>query len=321
MAQDSRNGTNTSSQMLVPVDAHYLGGAGAVSAASGIESVLWNPAGLDAGDDKVQLMLSHRNYIADIGINFAAVGFRFGSLGAFAVHLRSFAIGDIPFTDEFNMDGTGETFSPTVFTIGGTYGRAMTDRIRVGATANLIYESITQASASGISLDAGVQYSEFLGVDGLNIGVAIRNIGSSMKYSGSGLLRRADATGANRPTTTYQVAAASGDMPTVVDIAASFSPRQGFTLGVNYMENTYGPSEIKALAAYDFMGYLTVRGAYNFTVSGTDSQLENIWDRPALGATLNLKPVLGTNVMFDYGFMPVGVFDQANHAFALRAGF
>lgn len=318
-AQQARNGTSAAPQLMIPVDARYLGGGGAAAIVNGIESVTWNPAGLDQGPGNIQVMIARRNYIADIGVNFAAVGLRFGELGAIAVHLRNFAIGEIEQTDEFNMDGTGETFTPVFFTLGATYSRAMTDRINIGVTTNLVYESFSNVNSSAVTLDAGVQYLQFLGVEGLRIGVAIRNIGTSMRYDGSPLIRDAEVIDADRPITKYKVTAAEADMPTVVDLAVSYNVWQGLNMGLTYTENTYAPSEVRALATYDFYGYLTIRGSYNFSVED-QGELENIFDRPSVGATLNLRQVIGMDAAFDYGFMPVRYFD-ATHAFAFRASF
>lgn len=318
-AQEARNGTNAAAQLMVPVDARYLGGAGAAAMASGIEGVLWNPAGVDRASGDIMLMASHRSYIADIGVNFAGIGFQFGDLGAIAVHLRSFDIGEIEETDEFNMDGTGESFSPTFFTLGATFSRQMTDRISIGVTSNLVYENFANVGTSGVVFDAGVQYQDFLGFSGLALGVAIRNIGTSMTYDGSALFRDARAIDGQRPNTKYKVATADADVPTVVDLGVGYQLYRGLNVSVTYHENTYGPSELRGLASYDFMGYLTVRGGYTATVVD-QGELESIFDGVAFGGTLNLQPVIGMDVAVDYGYMPVKYFD-ANHIFSLRGNF
>jgi len=45
-----------------------------------------------------------------------------------------------------------------------------------------------------------VQYRGLVGVSGLNLGVAVKNIGPQMQYEGSGLYRDALARDGNRPT-------------------------------------------------------------------------------------------------------------------------
>ena len=80
--------------------------------------------------------------------------------------IREGVDGDIPVTTIDNPEGTGATFSPTFVVLGVTYSNALTDRIRVGFTANLVSEEIQRPSASGVSFDAGVQYDGIGGVEG-----------------------------------------------------------------------------------------------------------------------------------------------------------
>lgn len=316
-AQQARNGANAADELNIPVDAEFLGGGSAAANATGLSGILWNPAGVDQAEGNLQVMLARREYFADTGINFAAIGMRFGRLGTLAFSLRSFDLGEIDKTDEFNMDGTGETFSPTYFTLGATYSRQMTDRISIGATANLVHEGFEQVGATGVAVDAGVQYREFLGVQGLRIGVAIRNIGTSMTYDGSGLLRPGTTQEGDRGPTQYKVLAASADMPTVVDIAASYNLFRGLSVGATYMENTYGPSQVRTLAQYNFYGWLTARAAYNFAVNDPN---QLAIDQPAFGATLNLRQAIGADIALDYGYMPAQYFG-ATHVFAIRGQF
>lgn len=316
LAQNARNGTSAASQLMIPVDARFLGGGGAAAQASGIEGVLWNPAGVDKGPGDVQLMFSRRQHIADIGINFGALGYRFGDLGAIAVHLRSIDVGEIERTTEFHMDGTGEMFSPTFFTLGATYSRQMTDRINFGVTTNIVYEGFSNVSSSSLAFDAGVQYEDFLNLSGLRIGVALRNIGTAMQYEGSALFRQAVDQDANRSSTNYQIATADADMPTIIDLAVAYSPVQNLDVSVTYNENTYAPSEVRGLAEYDFMGYVDARVGYTVSVSQQD-RLENIYQGVALGGSINLQQAIGEQISLDYGYVPVDYF-QANHMFTLR---
>jgi len=317
--QSSKNGTNAASELLVPVGAQYLGGGGAAAVGSGLEGLLWNPAALDQGQDNVLAMFSRRNYIADIGINYGAIGLRAGSFGALAIHLRSFDIGDIQRTDEFHMDGTGEVFTPTIFILGATYSKAMADRIRIGVTGNLINESFANVGGSSFSLDAGVQYNDFLSLTGLSIGVALRNIGTSMTYEGSALYIQGIAQGSDRQTTQYKVQAASAALPTVVDLSVNYVPITNLNVGFTYSENNYATNEGRIFGSYNLGDYATIRGSYVLNMESVDV-LENIWAGPSFGASLNLQPLIGSNISVDYGFVPVDYFD-ANHIFTVRLGF
>jgi hypothetical protein len=320
-AQDqSRAGTSASPQLQIPLGGQFLDGSGAAAGVTGIASVLWNPAGLDVTDGEILTMVSRREHLADIGVNFAAFGVKFEDIGTFAAHVRSFDIGEIQETNEFSGGESVGTFSPTFFTVGATYGRAMTDQIRVGVTTNVTNESFANISSTSVTFDAGVQYGTFLGFQGLNIGVSVRNIGTSTAYDGSGLLNPASSQGSNRPPTQFKVVTADADIPTTVDLSVEYNVWQGLTVHTTYSENTYKPSELHGQLSYNFRDLITVRGAYTQGLEDRgvlESPYEN---RPSFGGTLNLASALGVNVSFDYAFVSTQFFDN-NHILSLRGSF
>lgn len=315
-----RAGTNSSPQLLVPIGAQYLQGSGAASGISGIESVLWNPAGLGKGEDDILVMGSRREHLANIGVNFLAAGVRFDEIGTFALHLRNFSIGEIEETDEFNPGGTGSTFTPTFITIGASYGRALIENVRVGVTANLTHESFANASASGFTFDAGVQYGQFLGYEKLDIGVSVRNVGRSLTYSGSGLLVQASAVGAERSTGPLQVLAADAEIPTTVDVSLEYNLWRGLNVATTYSENTFQPPRAQGQLSYNFRDLIIVRGAWSQILEDRGELESPFENRPSFGSTLNLEPVLGVNLSFDYAFISTKFFEN-NHILSLRGSF
>lgn len=317
----TRAGTSASPQLQIPMDGQFLDGSGAAAGVTGIGSVLWNPAGLDRGDGDIMVMASRREHLADIGANFIGVGVSFEGIGAFSIHLRNFSIGEIKETDEFNSGGTGGTFEPTFFTIGATYGRKVTDRISVGVTSNVTNESFANISATNVTFDAGVQYTTFLGFEGLDIGVSVRNIGTSMQYGGSGLLENAESTGAERPATQFEVAAADAEIPTVVDLSFDYNVWRGLNVQATYSENTFQPSEVQGQLSYNFRDLITVRGSYT-QITEDRGELESPYhQQPKFGGTINLESALGVPVSFDYAFIPTQFFPENNHILSLRGSF
>jgi hypothetical protein len=303
---------------MIPLGAQYLSGGGATAAAAGVEGILWNPAGLSRGDYTASAIFSRRDYLADIGVNFAGVGLQFGDLGAIGVTLRSFDIGEIPITTEFSMDGTGGTFQPTFFVLGATYSKQMADRIRVGVSANFINEDVADVQALGFSFDAGVQYDNFLDLPGVSIGVALRNVGTQMKYDGPGLYRAADDVGGRRGITQYKVEATEADMPTVIDLSVSYNPMENINFGITFTENNYAANDYRLIGSYSIGEYATVRGAY--LLSEDQGQLENIFAGPQFGASLYLAPLIGTNLSVDYALVPAKYFEN-NHIYSIRLAF
>lgn len=72
------------------------------------------------------------NYIADIGVQFGAVGVNFEEFGSIAFSIKSLSVGDIIKTTVENPDGTGQTFAPQYSTIGLSYSKMLSDRVSVG---------------------------------------------------------------------------------------------------------------------------------------------------------------------------------------------
>lgn len=313
-------GTSAAPELLIPVGARDIALGGSSSAtAAGVEAIYWNPAGLSRSTMSTEAMFSHMSYIADIAVEYVAVGmnFEFGSLG---LSLKSLSFGTISITTEDNPDGTGETFSPTYVTIGLTYSRLLTDRISVGLTTNLVSERIDRVSASGVAFNAGIQYSNFANVSGLTIGVAVKNIGPSMKFDGPGLLREADANDVLRPPSFYKIEAASDELPSIIELGIGyqyrFQEQNVFTFSTMFQNNNFSDDEYRVGLEYGYDNTLFLRGGYNLSQ-------ETVVNSHIYGATVGggvHYTFTGLDVSFDYAFRSVK-FLSNNHVFSLKLGF
>jgi len=328
--QGARNGTAGASQLLIPVGARYLSGGGATATGIGIDAVYWNPAGLARGESDVEAIFSRRNYIADIDVNFVGAAVKLGRFGSLALAARTMDIGNIDVTDEFNPDGTGEQFSPAIFTIGATYSKLLTDRTSLGFSANFINESFAGVGASGLTFDIGVQYSGFLNIPNLALGVALKNFGAPMRYDGSALWVQARVTGADRQTEFYKVEAAAFDMPFIMDIGVNYRLDFGASsldLGATFENNHFAQDEFRLLGQFNLGTLAAVRFGI---VSATEVEdnpdtdvkedlIESIFAGTSFGATLNLQQFTGVNLSIDYAFIATTIFDD-NQIFSLRLG-
>ncbi len=321
-AQEARNGSAAASYLLIPQGVRYLSGGGAAANVSGIESVFWNPAGLARTEKPINAMFSRRSYIADININFAGASLSWENFGSLALSLRSFDIGTIPVTTVFFPDGTGELYEPNVFVLGATYSRMLTDRTSIGVNVNALSESFPGASASGTAFDIGMQYTSFLNIPNLSIGVVLKNFGASMRYDGSRLWRQAEANDVDRKSTFYKVEAAEFDLPSVIDLGTSYRVELGesnsLDVGVTFQNNQTAQDEFRFIGNYNLGDLLSVRGS--FLTSEDEGDLENIFASFSLGGTLNLQAIAGVDLSIDYGYIDTEFFD-ANQVFSLRFGF
>jgi hypothetical protein len=314
-------GTSAAPELLIPVGARDLAQGGAsIAMSSGVEAIYWNPAGLSRGGQSSEAIFSHMDYIADIGVDYIAIGTSFEGFGSLGLSLKSLSIGDIAVTTEDAPDGTGAIFSPTYVTVGLTYSRLLTDRISVGVTGNIISERIDRVSATGVAFDIGLQYSAFASVSGLNIGIAIKNVGPAMSFSGSGLLRAADPTDVNRPSAPLQIQAASDELPSTIELGVGYSyqieEEHVLSAATLFQNNNLSDDEYKVGLEYGFDRTFFLRGGWNFS---QETYEDSYIYGPTVGAGIHYA-FSGLEATIDYAFRDVDFFD-GNHVFSIKLGF
>ena len=314
-----RNGTAGAQELLIPVGARGLAFNGAyISGLEGIESLYYNPAGLGASIYGSEVMFSYMNYIADIGVSYAAISTSFEGFGNIAFSVKSLDFGDIPETTTQNPYGTGSTFSPTFVTIGITYANSLTDRIKVGVTGNIISENIISTSATGVSFNVGVQYSDVVDITGLKLGVVLKNFGPQIKFDGPDLLRQGEALGTLRGQQFYKIDAAGFELPSQVQLGVAyernFSDDYRVLFISSFENNNFSNDEYKLAGEFAFQEMFFIRGGYSYMPGPEEEQTFG----PTFGAGFNIDT--GINITVDYAYRWARFF-EANHMFAVKLGF
>jgi len=318
----NRTGTSGASELLIPVGTRDIGMGGSTAATStGIDALFWNPAAVSTMNNSVGLYVSHMNYIADIGVDYGAVAANFEGFGVVSLSIKSLSVGAISVTTTANPDGTGQTFSPQFFTAGLSYARRLSDRIAVGITGNLITERLGQVSASGFGLNVGVQYNNLASIEGLSMGVVVKNIGPQMTFTGAGLLNQASVAGQDRPPQFYSIQAAPFDLPSSIEFGLgykrTFSGDNSLLLSTGFQSNNFSDDEYKLGLEYAYEDIFFVRGGYDLAQKES-TDLAYIYG-PTFGA--GIHTALGsTDITFDYAYRSVKVFN-GNHVFSVKLGF
>ncbi len=317
---ESRKGTTGADQLLIPVGARSIATGGAfLAATTGVEAIYYNPAGL-AASTRSEAMFSYMSYIADINVSYFAVSARIEDLGTFGLSYKTLDFGNIPVTTFDQPDGTGATYSPGFFTLGVSYARSITDRVTAGVTTKLVSETIMSTSASGIAVDFGVQYKF---QSQLALGVAIKNIGSSMKYSGTDLLTRT-----NVPSSANGAAAAvytpdtePFQMPSYFELSLSYDYKMNdmnsVMLGATFRNNNALDDQAMVGLEYRAFNVFYLRGGYETAVKNTSGSLYGM----DLGAGIEYTMENSVQLSFDYAFRSVREFPTDNHVVTLKLGF
>jgi hypothetical protein len=316
-ANGSRIGTAGAQELLIPVGARGIAiGGSSMVFSSGVDAIYWNPAGLGRMTSSVEGMVSSMNYIADLNIVYGALGVQAGEFGTLGFSVKSISFGSIPVTTVEFPDGTGEKYSPTFITLGATYGKSVTDRISVGVTANLVSERILAMSATGAAFNVGIQYQN-LGTQGLDLGIAVKNIGTNMQFAGSNFLQKAAATTGLRGTQFYNIEAASSEMPSSLEIGIGYThkidDKNMAKVGGMFRNNNYSEDEYNLGAEYTFDNIFFVRGGYTLPGQATKdvlAQREYLYDLTlGLGVHYNTG---GLDLSFDYAYRHMKYFDASN---------
>jgi hypothetical protein len=321
----NRVGTAGAQELLLPVGARgvAIGGSYAVFAA-GAEAMYYNPAGLALQPGSVEAMVSSMNYIADISVVYGALGIKAGDFGNIGFSMKSINFGSIQQTTTDFPDGNGQTYSPTFITVTGAYAKALTDRISVGFSASLVSERILELSTSGVVFDFGIQYHN-LAVEGLNIAVAVKNIGPSMTYNGSNLLTTATTSTGQRGSQNLSINSASFDMPSSLEIGVGYTrkldDKNSLTVSGLFRNNNYLDDEYNAGAEYIFNDLFFLRGGYTFSPQAAKDPTgasSYIYDY-SLGAGVHYG-VGDVDLTLDYAYRHVKYF-TGNNVISLRIGF
>ncbi len=316
----SRKGTTGADQLLIPVGARSIATGGAfLSNTYGVEAIYYNPAGL-SGIQRTEVMFSYMNYIADINISYFALGFHPGELGSFGVSFKTFGFDEIAVTTVDNPDGNGSTYSPSIFNLGLTYSKTITDQVRAGITAKVIHEGFLSTAASGFALDFGVQYR--FNSD-LSLGVTVKNLGGNMKFSGQDLQVRTDVPDAlpnQQGTGIFEPVVEAFQVPSYFEMSTAYEFKQNggnnsLLLGAAYRNNNSLEDLLMVGGEVKAAKIFFLRGGYDYSVQNNeDAQYD--W---TLGGGLEYE-MESFKVNVDYAYRNVQDFD-ANNVFTVRLAF
>ena len=292
-----------------------IGMSGAYTAAGNdVAGIPYNPASVSFIKGQ-EGFLSTTQYVA--GINYNVLGYAVNMSGVdyAGIHLFFLDSGSMDVTNEFYPDGTGETFNMTGMCLRGTYGRRVTNRLRIGFTGKYIREQIYTTSMQSFAVDIGSHFDT--GLYGFVLGMSISNLGPDVKYEGDGLEIECEES----PTGYCQ------------QIAESFSLPMTFRLGfANYIvgpESQFVQSKNhKFLLSFDAINPIdfTLHGAigmeYGFAdmfFLRTGTHIGHDTADMSFGAGLKINTDI-FSLGIDYAYVDYGILDYT-HQFGLNFRF
>ena len=178
-------GTAAANWLKLETNPRAIGMGGAfTSVGAGILGVPYNPASI-AFVKNQEGFLSKTNYVADITYQVLGYGRNLSGIDFVGIHAFFLDSGDMDVTTAEYPDGTGEKYSVKAMCIRGSFGKRITNRLRVGATAKFIREEIYTTYMQSFALDIGSNFNT--GIFGFNLGMSISNLGPEVQFGGDGL--------------------------------------------------------------------------------------------------------------------------------------
>jgi hypothetical protein len=320
---EKRNGTAGAQELLIPVGAKGMAMASTdIAGIIGVEALYYNPAGLSGMEGAVEASFSIMNYIADVDLVYGAVGVNLGGIGALGLSVKTLHFGDIPVTTVERPEGTGAFFSPRFTVLGLSYSNFLTASIKVGVTFNLISEEIMSTSATGLGIDAGVQYERFALVDGLKLGLVLKNFGPQMSFEGPDLIRTAVDGNSLRGPQFYSIDGAAFELPSQLALGMTYEQQSsesfGWLVTSAYESNNFANDAWRFGGEVGWNQMFFLRAGYAFVSQARDDKAENIFG-PTFGAGINLNAG-SLELVFDYAYRLTEYFDDSQ-VFALRLFF
>lgn len=297
------------------------------SSVAGVEAMRLNIAGLSR-ISKGELVIGNTRLYqgSTLGINSVGFATKAGKNGAFGISLVAMDFGDIKVTTNGQPEGTGATFSPSFFNIGLGYSYTYENKISVGILVRAISETLPDVAASGFAIDAGVQYVSG-DRDEFKLGIALRNIGSPMEFSGEGLSFRTDAPQAeDNYEITVNQRAEDFELPSMLNIGISYDFYFGETNFLrtiaNFTSNAFARDDIGVGAEFSFRDLVVIRGAYKIAMDDGNGEESNLYTGLAGGVSIDvpLKRADNRIVGIDYAYRATNPF-RGSHNFSIRLGF
>ncbi len=235
---------------------------------SGLEAQFLNVAGI-ARTRSTELIFAHTSWLVGTGTSISSFGItqKLGKEGGvLGLSVMSLSFGDIPITTVSQPEGGIGTFSPKQSNVNISYAKAFSNSIYAGVTVKIVSESTSSTKASTVAIDAGIQYVTGKH-DQFKFGVALKNVGPNMKYTGDGLSFRGFVPGQVNALTVEQ-RSAGFELPTLIRIGASYdlilSDNIKLIPSYTFTSNSFTNDQHSVGVELRWSKYLVLRGGYTY---------------------------------------------------------
>ncbi|GAB4451049.1 MAG: hypothetical protein OHK0036_10860 [Bacteroidia bacterium] len=328
-----RAGQAGATQLLINPFARSSGWAGANQANTrGIEAQFWNIAGT-VFTKKTELYFARTEWLVGSGVNINTLGFtqKVGSASVLGFGIVNIDGGKLIRTTEDQPEGGMGTFSPNFLNVSLSYARMFSDDIYGGINVKLVNERIPGVQATGIAIDAGIQYHT--GKDKqFHFGVSLKNWGPKMQYRGELLTFQTLTQVPPEYQRTVLNRSAFFEMPLCENIGVSYDfnltgdsivngiRQHRLTIAANYLSNSFTYDNYLFGIEYAWKERVMLRAGFQAEKYIFDSTKRmTALTGPTAGFTIEwpLNKEKNSTIGFDYSYRATNPFSGV-HTFGLR---
>lgn len=305
-----RVGSAGADQLLINPWARSAGWGGANTASvRGLEALYGNVAGI-AFTDGTELIFARTGWLANTPINSFGFSQKVSETGVLALGITSISLADIVRTTEDLPDGGIGTFNVTNTNINLAYSKTFSNSIYGGFAIKSIVEGTSDVTASGIALDAGIQYVTG-DSDHIKFGISLKNVGPRMIFGGDGMSFRGIAPD-DEYTMTLEQRSEAFELPSLLNIGFAydwaFLPEDHrVSTAANFTSNSFQNDQYGVGLEYSFRELVMLRGGYVYE-SGLSDGTSTANLGPSAGFTVELPLSGETTFGIDYALRPTDPF-------------
>jgi hypothetical protein len=328
-----RSGQAGASELLINPWARSTGwGSVGTSCTQGLEAMYTNIAGT-AFTKGTEIIFTYTNWLMGSGVNVMAFGFSQSlgkSGGVLSAAFMSMNFGEIDITTTNSPQGGIGTFKPSYLNINLAYAKAFSNSIYGGLNVKLVNEAISDASAMAVCIDAGVLYTTG-DKQQIKFGVALKNVGSNLKFHGDGLSFRGviPSHGNDNDLFTVEQRSDSYELPSTLRIGASYdfniNELNKIILAGNFTSNSFTKDQFTLGLEYALKYYFSLRAGYTYQggiFSSSVADRGTVFTGPSAGFTVSVpfNREKGSGMAIDYSYRATNPY-SGTHSVGIKLNF
>ncbi|MBK9176561.1 MAG: PorV/PorQ family protein [Flavobacteriales bacterium] len=317
-----RAGSAGATQLLLNPWARSAGwGLANTASVRGVEAMYGNIAGLSQANKTEVLFSNTRLPAAGMSVNSIGFGQKLGSSGVLGITATTLSFGELENTTYETPEGGRGGFVPALANIGLGYSKSFSNSIFGGILIRVVSEATSNIRTQGICFDAGIHYVTGP-TDNVHFGIALKNVGPAMQYSGDGLaIQGLLVTGSDQLT--LQQRSGKFEIPSLLNIGAAYDLNIGemhrVTFAGTFVSNSFTRDQGIVGVEYAFRKMLHLRGGFLYEKDITGEDRESWYTGPSAGLSVDLPfgQEKKSAVAIDYSYRTTNPFNGF-HSIGIR---